>query len=334
MKKSILAASALVLTVVNGHAAPTFNPGFAGNTYYTHTTSDNIISYDWDASDNLYYMTSAGFPDTNVWLENGNNPTNIYSEPNNFAGASVISIGDYIYFNDSTQANVQNIHNYDTTSASASASVISTTSNWGLFESGGDLFIAGATASTNQVFHSELDSNGDLVSNPATDLGTTFGSSGPLAFDAVGNMYYAPGFSDRSIYKWTAAQVNAAIADPTLNPLPTTGVLWYDYSADYANLNGGTGMIIDADGDLVLSITDFLFPSVLVEFDVDSSGNFAGLTEILSTSGRLGDARSYDGGLYVSEGNTIIEVVPEPGTASLLVAGLIFAIARRNRSKN
>ena len=78
------------------------SPGYSVSTYYTHTTSDDIVSFNWDASSNLYYMTD----NDAIWKTNGGAPVNIYSAPSvpgdtYFAGANVTTIGNYVYFNDS-----------------------------------------------------------------------------------------------------------------------------------------------------------------------------------------------------------------------------------------
>src|SRR3982751_5150742 len=45
------------------------DPGTSISTYYTHPTSDSIVSFDRDSSANLYYLTTAAatFDHTNFW---------------------------------------------------------------------------------------------------------------------------------------------------------------------------------------------------------------------------------------------------------------------------
>lgn len=314
--------------------AITYNNGFGGVASYTHTTSDSVVSFDWSSTGQLFYMTSSGFPDINVWRDNGGSPQAVYSEPNNFSGASVTAIGNYIYFNDSTSGGTQNIWKFGPTNGSPATTLISTAANSTLTGHNGDLFIAGDGNGNfvNENFYTDLDGNGDFTGS-VVNLGENFGSSGPIVFDAVGDMYYAPGFNDKSIYKWTAAQVADAIAG--ISTLPTTGVLWYDYSADFANQSGATGMALDADGNLIVSITDFVNDSVLVQFGVDGTGDFDGvLTQILSTTTRLGDVRNYNDDIYVAANNTVLQIIPEPGSTGMLlglIAGVAVLIVRRRR---
>lgn len=313
--------------------AITYSNGFSSVAAYTHTNSDSVVSFDWSGTGQLFYMTSSGYPDINVWRDNGGSPQAVYSEPSNYAGASVTAIGNYIYFNDSTGGGTQNIWKFGPTNGSPATSLISTAANSTIAGHNGDMFITGDGNGNfvNEHFYTALDGNGDLTGS-IVNLGENFGSSGPIVFDALGDMYYAPGFGDKSIYKWTAAQVADAVAGTST--LPTSGVLWYDYSADFADQSGATGMAMDADGNLVVSITDFVNDSVLVQFGVDGIGDFdGGLTLMLSSNTRLGDVRNYNGDVYVSADNAVLQIIPEPGSTGLifgLLAGLsVMAIRRR-----
>ncbi|HBR93621.1 MAG TPA: hypothetical protein DEA90_05595 [Opitutae bacterium] len=323
MMKKILqntAISFVALTAISAHAATNYTNGYSASTYYSMSNGDSVISFDWGADGAFYTMSTPGYSNVTVNRHSNGSSSPIYSNVNNFAGASVVAIGDSIYFNDSNYSNDQNIWQYNTSTGITSSSPISTTSNYALFGHGGELYITGAVGfGTNHIYHSALDSNGGLTSDPATDLGETFGASGPLAFDASGNLYYAPGFGDLSIYRWSFEEVAASIVDPVNNPLPTEDALWYNYSADFGSVSGGTGMIIDEDGELVISLTSFSGSSELVKFSVDSEGEYAGYESILSTSERLGDLRLYQGEVYFANGNEVLLLVPEPAAAALLI---------------
>ena len=308
-------------------------PGYGVQNYYTHTTGDGIISYDWDSSSNLYYMTSAGFPDTSVWKTSGGAPTSIYANPSNFAGASVVAIGNYVYFNDSTTSNTQLIHRYGPVSGSpALAQTTAANSNFTAGPNGG-LFIAGSeNFGPNNIYYTALGADGSLTSNPPVSLGITGGFSGPISFDLEGNLYYAPGFSDTSIYKWTAAEIAAAIANPSANPLSFTSHLWLNYGSLYSTVAGATSMLIDADGDLLVTLTSFSDPSVLVEFGANAGGAFDGSNlTILNSTGRLGELRAHAGNVYLSTDNKIVAVVPEPNSLLLALAGGSALVLWRGR---
>ncbi|WP_157836854.1 hypothetical protein [Geminisphaera colitermitum] len=300
-----LALSALL------HATITVNSPHSISPYYTPGGSNSIASYDWDSNGDLFYQTSTpiyyylgGFykhefstsTTTTLTLSGGT-----YAD---YAGASVLTIGDFVYFNSSDTNNVQAIYKY---SSGSSVTLESTDANYGLYTYDGDLFVTGAIGwGTNHVyFHTVNGTTGALGTRE--DLGVTSGASGPLAFDADGNLYYAPGYGDPSIYKWSAAEVADAIADPVNDPLDIAGHLWHDYSADYGIYSGGTSMVVDLDGNLLLTITDFINPSILVRFEVNPiTGNYANnFDEILEDTGRLGEIRLYNGDLYISSDNTI-----------------------------
>ena len=335
MKKiaSLALAIATLAPAPHASAQPTIvAPGFGLAPFHTHTNGDAIVSFDWDAAANLYYMTTAGFPDISVWRTSGGAPTSIYANANRFSGASVVFIGDFVYFNDSDFSNTQFVHRYGPVSGAAVSSQISTTRNSSLYGHDGDLFIAGAPGfGTNQIYHSDLAVDGTLVNDPATSLGVTSGSSGPLVFDGAGNLYYAPGFGDLSIYKWSALEVGNAIASPAGSPLNTPGHLWLNYSALYPTASGATSMLLDADGDLLVTLSNFIDPSGLVEFGADAGGDYDGTAlEILTDTGRLGELRTLNGGVFVSSDNKIFQLVPEPGCA-LVVVGFAVLLARRSR---
>ena len=334
-----IAGIALALTSPSRAAVSILDPAYSFSIYHTHSVASSaIVSFDWDSGGTAYYQAStASFTFGGLFTWNGLTQGTAVSGTSDFSGASAVRIGDNIYYNTSDFTD-QKIWKYGPLSGSPAASNISTNANWGLFRRGaGEIFITGAPGfGTNEIFRATLDGSGDFASTPVS-LGVTIGSSGPIAFDLSGNMYYAPGFGDLNIYKYTAADVAAAIADPVSNPLPAAASrLWYNYgtNAAFSTVSGGAGMAFDASGDLLLTLTDFVNPSQLVRFDVDGAGGFAGLDAILSSTDRLGDVRFRDSSIYVGNANTILQVVPEPGTFGLVVfGGLVAGWLHRRRTR-
>ena len=339
MRKLALTVAFCLATVLPAHAEIDYSSGYGGIEYYSHSnSSSNLISFDWDSSNNLYYETDDGYAGFGGFYSyNGTSQTTIVGDAgDDWAGASVVTIGDYVYFNSSDSSNNQHIWKYGPLSGSAAAQVTSTAANFGLYQNNADLYIAGAIGwGTNHIYQSSLDASGNLNSDPPIDLGVTSGSSGPIAFDAAGNMYYAPGYGDQSIYKWSAAEVAAAIADPISNPLASAASrLWYDYSEEFSTVSGGTGMAFDPNGDLFITLTDYSNPSLLVRLDVDELGAYGEYEKILESTDRLGDLRVKDGELYVANDNSIYQLsqVPEPSSFVLLASVLGLAqLARRRR---
>ncbi len=333
-------AVALVQASLSHAAVSILDSTYSFSTYHNHSVSSEcVVSFDWDNSDGLYYQTSTSsfsFGGLFKW-DGATQTTAVTGNSSLFAGASAVRIGDNLYYNTSDFSNTQFIAKYGPLSSSPSSSNISTANNWGLYRrSAGEMFITGVVGSgLNEVFYATLDSSGNFTSAPLS-LGLTIGSSGPIAFDSSNNMYYAPGFGDLKIYKFTSADVAAAIADPTNNPLPSpSSRLWRNYSSDFSNVSGATGMAFDASGNLLLTLTDFMNPSYLVRFDVDAFGDYAGFSSILSSTTRLGDVRFKDASIYLANENTILQVVPEPRTVILLALSFIsMSLICRKRVKS
>lgn len=331
MTKHWGALAALLITTAVSPAAITMVDGdYAVSAYYTHSNGDSIISYDWSSTGVLYYATAtSGYSFGGLYRSDLLSP--VVAASDHFPGSSVVAIGDYIYYNTSNFQNTQFIYKYGGNPASATQ--VSTTANWGLYSHGGSLFITGADGwGANQIYYSEMDANGNLVSNPAVSLGVTSGASGPICFDAEGNLYYAPGYGDFSIYKWTALELNAAMTDPLENPLTVSGHLWMDYSQVY-EVGGATSMLIDHEGRLVMTLTNFDAPSILASFGIGADGAYNDVTNIILTdTERLGELRLRDGTIYLSSGNDIYAVIPEPATIVLLGLGAAFVFWRRKRT--
>jgi hypothetical protein len=327
MKIHLALLAALGLTVGSLRAQITVDdPAYQFTPFVTHTSSDNVVSYDWGANGSLYYQTATPtFNFGGLYQYSGGTPTQAVAGSSDFSGASVVSIGNYVYYNTGDFSNT-NIYKYGPIGGSPSATLASTTVNFGLYTHGGNLFITGAPGfGTNHIYYSSIGANGALANSPAIDLGADSGGSGPLAFGPQGDLFYAPGFGDLSIYRWSAADVAAAMADPIGHPLSATGHLWLNYSGLYGNESGGTSMLIDSSGHVLLTLTSFTNPSVLARFGIAGDGSFDGASStLLEDTSPLGELREHDGSLFFSSGNQIFQVVPEPSSLLCFGSGLIL----------
>lgn len=316
-----VAIAASLLSVSSASAALTFGVGYGGTTYHTASGGDGIISFDWGSDNALYYMTSTpSFTAGGVHRYDGANTTTIMAGSSTlFAGANVVSIGGSIYFNDSTFSNVQRVHEY---TISSGTTTTATLTNYTLGTNGGDLFITGGDFSeTRLTWHP------DGLSGATIDLGGVAGASGPLTFDDSGNLYYAPGFGDLKIYSWSASEVAAAMAGGT--PLSATGNVWVDYTSSFSTAGGATSMTADEFGNVIVTLTSFTDPSALVRFSADGSGSYE---TIATSTDRLGEVRLHDGKIYLAEGSSIVEIIPEPSSflLSLMACGAFMMMRRRD----
>ncbi|GAA5125076.1 hypothetical protein JIN84_13575 [Luteolibacter yonseiensis] len=301
-------------------AALSFSPGYSATSYHVHGNGDGIISYDWGSDGALYYATAdSSFLSSGVYRHDGTSTTTIQNASGNFAGGSVVAIGSSVYFNDSTFSNTQNIYRY---SIGAGTTTTAALTNYSLGSYDGHLYSTGGDFSGTRLTYYV-----DGLTGGTIDLGGVAGASGPLTFDAAGNLYYAPGYGDLAIYRWDAAEVTAAISGNGSPSLSASGHLWIDYSTAFATAGGATSMLTDAEGNLLVTLTNFTDPSALVKFSADGSGNYE---TILTSLDRLGELRAHDGQLYLSSGNSVMAIIPEPSTLLLgMFAWGGFFIRRR-----
>ena len=294
------------------------DPSYGISTYYTHTSSDSIVSFDYGANGALYYQTvTPAFSFGGLYQYAGGVASNVVPASSTlFSGASVVSIGQSIYFNNSDASNTY-IYRYGPLNGVPAASQISTATNYGLYGNQGRLFITGAPGfGTNHIYYGGLE-QGD----PAVDLGEDSGGSGPLAFNAKGDLYYAPGYGDRSIYTWSKAEVDAAIADPAGHPLAAI----HQFATYPSEYSGGTSMVFDPNGDLLLTLSNFNGPSVLDKFGVKADGTWTGAADtVLSDGGLFGELRLEGGTVLLSAGNQIFALVPEPSTVCWMAVGVVL----------
>ncbi|HEV7404888.1 MAG TPA: PEP-CTERM sorting domain-containing protein [Chthoniobacteraceae bacterium] len=342
LRGALLCAGLAAALLHRAGAAPVTSPGFTATPLVTHNTSDAIISYDWAAATGLYYLTTATYPDNgqSLWKATGGTPLQVYTNSTNFAGNNLVASGDYLYFNDSDLSNHQFIRRYGPLSGNPAVTLTSTASNFGLYGHAGNLFVTAKNGSAPaNLFYTGLAADGHLLSDPplslgdpTTGLGGGSGGSGPLVFDLAGNLYYAPGYNDPSIYKFAASEVADAIAQNG-HPLKVTGHRWLSYGTAYPN-KGASSLLVDPDGDLLMTLTNYGDPSLLVEFGVAPDGSYDNTaTDVLSATA-LGDLRLHDGKVYISADNGIFEIVPEPGTLALLTLGMgAVALRRRRRAR-
>ncbi len=313
--------------------------GYTSSEVYS-TGGDAIVAFSEGSDGALYYMTSTpSYGLGGLYRWDGVSATNLYTPPSSgyFAGASVVSVNETVYFNYSTS-------NYSTSNFyiqgyNTSTEVLGSaeeTSNYALAAGGSSnpdtLWVSSSDWVNTELSYATTDSSGALSGSPVS-IGSVAGGAGPLQFDAAGNLYYASGYGSSVLYAWSAVQVADAISDPVSNALAVAdAVLAYDWASDYAGY-GGTSLAFDNEGDAFLTLTNFGSPSLLVEFDLDGLSVLA-LNEIASSTGRLGEVVFEGSELYLSDGDSIYAItpVPEPAeTGVLVLAAVAFTVGFRRR---
>jgi len=318
MKKTIV-VPCLLAFVGTASAALTFTPSFAGFAIHTHSNSDSVVGFDRASDGNLYYATSTpSFTSGGLFRKDGAASTEVVAgSASLFAGNSVVAIGSEVHFNDSSSSS-QFIRTFDTITSMTRSSTVT---NYALGTDGTNLFTTGSSdfITTNLVYYA-----GGIL-GAGTTLGGIPGSSGPVAIDGAGNLFYAPGFGDLGIYRWAAAQVAAAILGGT--PLGTGGSLFADYSSVYSTMSGATSLAVDAEGNLFATLTNFADPSLLIRYN--ATGTASQL--VAESTDRLGGLNFRDGQLFVASGNRIFAVIPEPSTALPPLLAVLCLLIRRRR---
>ena len=270
-----------------------------------------IVSFDWDAASNLYYTTGGVDWDTgfSVFHFDGTTSSSLYSDPDAFAGSRLTAIAGLIYFNDGGTYDrwTCNYFRYNPATGAAPVDMGILSDIWGLeTKTGSDFWAAGGYPAS--IYYSALDANNELVDNPLINLGAVGSASGPMAFDKDGNLYYAEGYvaeGHPNVYRWSAAEVAAAIADPEGAALNPEGHTWTTLTTG----DGTTSMVVDNDGHVLVTITSFVDSSELQRLHV-KNGEFTGFDMMARSSDRLETVRIRNNNIYVSAAEGIYKIVP------------------------
>ncbi|MEM6749045.1 MAG: hypothetical protein AAF612_01110 [Planctomycetota bacterium] len=288
----------------------------------------------------LFSYGSFAFPNQSIGFDEFDSgvQTNLFAgAPGaDFPGTATVhasSAGEFGYF---LQDNFPTPGFGRVSTAGGAATIQNTVSPVSSFTGFGDrMFVAGFD-SDSSLFVGDINAvDGSVGALTEITDGALSGSSGPIAFNAAGDLYFAPGFGDLTIYRWSAAEVAAAIADPVNNGLTEAGSVWADYSGNplLNNLSGATGLAVTDDGDVVATLTSFVDPSLLVFFDADASGGFVNTQRLATSAGRLGSVRvdPLSDDLLFNDPDAVyrLAVVPEPATGVLLGGAVLLCRRRR-----
>ena len=314
--KSILTAVGVFAFATQAFATFVGGSGYRAQTYYENPHADETFAaFDWDADTNLYYST--GRPGyglgMSVYRYNETTVANLYTATNVYAGSRVTVIGDFVYFNDGDNYNrsTNDYFKYAPATGLAPTRIIDSVGTgidlWGLQARGSSAELWAAGGGSCKIQYTTLDASGNPVSVPPISLAQIGNYSGPLAFDVSGNLYYANGYvgaGDPNIFRWSAAEVVAAKADPVGSPLSPTGHEWAMIVGGFS----GSGMACDDNGNVILTATSFGSPSEVRLYSVNAAGANSGMTVIATTPNRAETVRYRDGVIYVSDADGIAAV--------------------------
>lgn len=270
------------------------------------TTNSTLVSFDWDSTGVLHYTT--GDPNYGTMLEvykaSEGGDELLFSNPDVWTGSRLTRLGNYMLFNDGGNLSRSdfNYYGYDAAYPTAVYDLLEApfeASLWGLeTRHDGEFFASGSpfTWGPGALFYGQMDASGQIATRPLVQFGEVGDSPGPLCFDGHGTLYYVPGYAfdgNARIYRWTAEEVTAALADPVNHSLAIDGHEWNVLPAPY---DGATGMCCDGFGNVYVTATAWGAPSQLLLFNAPSS-----VPVVVATyEGRLETLRYKDRSVAVS----------------------------------
>lgn len=325
MKKLTIIAAALAAftSALFAQTLTVTAPGFSGAKLFNSTPGFTITGMGADSSGNVYYLETDGAfaASTKLYKRTATGgyatATSLFNYGSALFGSFVVVQGSKLYFGESSSNTIRSV-NLDGTSPALIGTVLN---NYDLAFSGGSAFVSANpdttfTSPQNKVSKLDLATGAtQVVLNATPDF------SGPVEFDASGNLIYGVAKSTiGGIYRYSAAAVAAALSTSTPIVLtPPTGRVIANGGNQYLAYAGGTSLWQD----------DF---SALTRYDL---GTGVG-TAIGTTTDTLGNLDYAGTTLYASVTNfttnnsAVFAVVPEPSSAVLLAFGML-AFTRRRR---
>ena len=332
--RSVLRAPALALVLFGplmSYAQPVGVNGATIEAHFTFPVAEDaaLVSFDWDASGALHY--TVGDPGWGTKLEvyktAAPDDIQVFQSAEVWAGSRITCVGDFMYFNDGGDY-MRAAFNYFMYPAATADTVTPLleypydASLWGLATRNPDEFFASGSEidwGPAALYYNTLDEFGAFAGALAkfADIGE---SPGPLAFDDAGNLYYAHGYvysGTATIYRWDAAAVAAALADPANAALAAAGNEWAVLPAPY---DGATGMATDGAGNLYVTATAWDSPSRLLFYEAASATPFV----VGEYGGRLETVRYRNGDIHFSCADGVF-TLPLPQAVSATDSTTLYA---------
>ncbi len=332
--KKLFVITAAFAAIAPALFAQTLNitaPGYSGAKLFDSTPGFTISGMGADSSGNVYYLElDGGFAaSTKLYKRTAAGGYATATELFNYGaftfGSFVTVQAGRVYFGESSASTIRSVdpdgtnplligtvfHNYDLAFSSGTAFVSADPDTTG-------------TSSQNRVSTLNLATGAtQVVLNATPDF------SGPIDFDAAGNLIYGVAKAAiGGIYRYSAAAVATAISTSTPIVLtPPTGRVAANGGNQYLAYAGGSTLWQDDYNYSMGTGT-----GTLRNYDLSS----ASATTVASGSDSIGNLDYAGGALYASvtdfgtNRSAVFAVVPEPSSAMLLALGAL-ALARRRR---
>ena len=283
---------------------------------------ESLVSYDWDAAGVLYYMT--GDPNwglkLNVYRLVSGVETPVYQSAALFPGSRLTAVGSFLYFNDGGDyaRYTFNYYAYNPATGGQPAlsydSAVAPLSLWGIDTRDGTQFFASGAVGfgPSSIYYMPAPEDGQL--DGLVSIGDIGESSGPIAFDRLGNLYYAHGYvysGQAKIFRWSAAELAGAIANPALSPLSPADHEWATLPAAFT---GASGLAVDDAGNVYVTANAWGVPGELLLYRPNPTIPLS----VAQYTGRLETLRIREGKLHV---NCAAGIYQMPLALSVSLAG-------------
>ena len=343
-----ITVSIIVLTsAVSAFAAPMYSApaGFKAEPLFSTPSETLIEGFDMDSDGNAYYIETAyqWYGDPVNWYmpessalkkraPDGATQT-LYNFSSGVWGSFVRLVGDNVWFGNSSDNVIRSI----STGGGAAEDIITLSGQYDLKVNGSEqVFVSAKPGAGNNIYHIVEDELGDWQADLIAEMG---GYSGPIEFDADGNLYYGfPNYSAGEVVYFNASDIAAATAEEDYENAELGSADWTSYCT---GLSACSFLQFDDDAmstpDLFSSSWQSVVDRVYGQDSADgfgSSPNWSGLGHMAFVPG-ANDFEPFTcggGELYLlatdysyGEYNSTIfgiTAVPEPSTILMVLSGL------------